>query len=671
MNGYGISAFVDGFYRGREIRDAGEDRKYNRKRQDRLDQMAEAREARAAEEHALMLKERGLRIDSAQIGLDEARRVAENEAAYRDIAAAGMDGFGAVTPSSKSPAPVVPTPADTGPAATPGQAAAQGVAQNLGLDLTMSDAAARNAAPPVPAMLPGFGAVPPPQSAPAQSAPVAAQVGPAAVAAGKLPASSVAPTPPQPQDLSRGRVVSVRGFGEDLFVHPDGRAFGMSTGQEILDPQILSIVQQQGAAPAMQASPENPLGPDYSHQFGQRGGTLADAGEVAARATAAIDTLPGKVVDAAGYALGTAANTVNRIINPWTGYVAGIEAPLTEHGALGPDRAAPPATSAGPAATQSAPSPASAPAPFSGPRAKSGGLADLAASADSYLGAVKPRAAGPRIENVPAAKQEAEAAAQVAGPAAAVAIAAAQQQAGGPLGAPGGDKLTDGQKERASTDALDHYTKVVVPQLVEEMVKRGDLDRAIQYQDFIEKRETQAAIKDWSAALVAATEGDMDAFAENIITVYNRLDYFGDDTTIVREDSGFTRDSQGNINGAVLTFKDENTGDTFQKIYNDPEQFYLMGLAATAPEEAFAWHEKKIAAAAEAQKGAVEKAEKEAQATEKRVDDVAKVIFESAMKNALPGAEPPITYAEARRQAQEQLGVPGAAAAPPPLLRRP
>lgn len=614
MSVFGISAFVDGLFKGRQYRQEQDDKKYERDRQQRMDEITFAREQRAIQEHELALRERGMRIDAAGMELDQARRAAENEAAYRKLTSDLM-----ANPSAgATPDPVLPASA-AAPAPSMGAVTVSSKGENT------QPSQAGLAAVPAQAPAPANGSV--------TGKPVQQRVAPGLGAVGPTPspAAAAAPAGAAQQADARGSVVSVRGMDEDVFLHPNGQAYGMSTGQRVTDPQMLSIIRQQAATASQtqQAPAQNPLKPNYEHDWGAS--LNRDISEVTNRIGAAGDAMTESVLGVPGTVLGTAANIVNRPLNTALEAVgAPVSVPLNDSGWFGPENA----DTAQPAAAS---------------------VADTPRSAPNQNAAAKP-----------VMKKEAQAAADLGGPAGAVAVTAAQKVAGEALGAPGSGQMTPAQVNRASADALDHYTSVVAPRLVEEMVKRGDVDRALKYQEFIDQAATKAAMKDWSAAMVAAVDGNMDVFADKIITVYNRLDYYGDDTTIVREKSGFTKDAQGNINGAVLTFKDERTGNTWEQILDDPEQFITMGIAATAPEKAFEHYEAKISAAKEGARGAVKE-------RQQRLDDLAKLIFTETNKSAL-SEDQKISYADAMLQAQQQIDGAGQeepTAAPPPLMRRP
>lgn len=655
MSVYGISAFVDGLFKGREYRQAQEDKKYDRARQERMDEIEFAKEKRAVEAHGLSMQYDRLLTDKAGLELGAMRRDEENQAAYAKIAA-DFDGGATAAPGAMAPSPAASVPVPPSgmgavtvgtsdkqpapiaqPAQTPGAAAAQGVASNLGLDLTMADAQR-----PRPVQIPqGLGAVP------------AAQPQAATQQGQTMAAAQALPDPRARYDELTARIAEFERIAmPKTWREPSPQS---SKAVQAATAQLPALyAERDKLEETLKAKRMDENGPNYNHQWGQPGGAFSDIGEAVTRGGLALNSVNDAIMEAPAYAAGTVANAVNRITNPWTSYIAGVEAPLNEMGALGPDAA--PAQ----APASAAPAPAPAPAPTSGaPRAP-----DPAPAAQG-LGATP--ALGPRKDALPAMKQEAQAVANTAGPAAAVAVAAAQNVTGQPLGAPGARNISPAQYERASKDALGQINQIMELQ-VAEMVKRGDIERALETQNFLETAKAKQATKKWAAMTVAATVGDIDVFADNFVDLYNDLDLIADGTTIVRDKSSFSRDSEGSVNGATLVFKDEASGNTWEMVIDSAEELQVLAIAATSPEKMAEYHAERVSAAQEGARGAAKERRKE-------VTDVANTIFKTKNEGALDVTQQ-ITYDEAMRQAQEAIESydntqADPAAAPPPLMRRP
>jgi hypothetical protein len=266
-----------------------------------------------------------------------------------------------------------------------------------------------------------------------------------------------------------------------------------------------------------------------------------------------------------------------------------------------------------------------------------------------------------------------DAMAEAATPAVKAAAAATEKASPGTMGVKPGEKVAPEQRERAAGSFIDHYMKVGAPMVIEDMLKRGDYEGAIGFQSWMDGQEAKAGMKSWAKAAFAASVGDMDSFADEIANAYNRLGYFPDGTPIDKEESGFTYGKNGEITGAVLTFKDEATGNTFEQVFSDPNDLVRLGITLMAPENAYAAfvEQQKSASGGLTPKEAIDAQNEQ----EKRIDDAAKLIYEQSQGAALTGGVP-LTYEQARAQAEAAiLGMSGAPAGmdagPVPVMRRP
>jgi hypothetical protein len=793
MSAFGFSAFVDGFFKGREIREGREDKKRQTERQERMDKILFDREARAAEMHDLDLKSKRQGLSAGELQIEAARRQRENEEEYRRIFAEGM--------ADPEPEPLGAKP-DAKSGTPEASAAVQGVAANLprleapsraadafiravpleslgakvvggagsdslsgggGTDIMgqapvsapggrgaptraatmamqgmgdpsrmMYEEALRRQAqmqgpqrdparvrgdvmpPPVdttsvnpsytenrpdrfaPDPQPPRVVAPPPPAGPDRrmqfeplgvprndwQAPPRVEVQEAAMAAMAPPQAPPAPPAPQGPQLDR----------RAQFDPPVDPRRPLSELAAFSPQQIRQSAQRDpNAGPTFAERAYEATKPNYDHPFLQDLNIMADVAEAGKRVlhtgNAIASAVVGNQIETAKQSAGMTANTVNNLVNPYSGYLTGFRAPLVPDtplgpgGILGPKAQAPAA--AGPDAAPNAP-PTAPQAPPTAPQAPpTAPQAPPAAPPNAPLGARQPPETpkqnpiapppGPRLgPTVESAKAlQVQQAAQAVGPAAAVAVEEAQKVAKGPIGATEGDRLTPKQRDRAATSAMDRYTTTVVPRLIEEMLKRGDVDRAIKFQEFMQAAETKRAMKDYVHMVVAAGEQDIETFGKHFIAAYNRLGYYNDGTTIVADKSKFTTDENGAVNGAILTFRNEQTGDTYERVYDDPNQLYMIGLAAADPLNAFTETAARIKSANEAAIGARRDARTEAKAAEKdrqkNISDVAKLIFEQASKDMKP-----IPYEMALEEARRLYPPPEEAqqAAPPPLLRK-
>lgn len=642
---YGIAGFVDGFVRGREVKNSWEDRKLDRERQKRLDDLTFARDKRDAEEH-------GARMGALR--RQEADWIRENNQrqSWEDANKAAVEAANAAMNADQGGQP--PSTSTSSSSGTPGpnaDAAAQ-IGQNLGLPV-------QSLAGSMATAIDANGGIAPTQSLGAVARPTP---DPAAVSGDAGNPVPVSPSPSvHPADPSRGRRVFINGMG-DVILHQNGTVYDVGTGQQITDPMMVKIVRD-AAVSSSRPPVVDPLGimPDYKHDWGAS--LAGDAAEAGRRGLAGLGAVEGGVADIARRGVQQAANAVNGAINPVAQYVTGGAVPEVPVFTGNGWEAKPPSQIA---AEQSK-------------ETLGAGLNDLSQTWKSATGGPKAPGAplasnakpGASASETALAETATDAMAGTATPAMQAATAAAQSDPKNTAkGVRPSAKTTEDQRGRAAKSFMDYYREVGAPIVMEDMLKRGDLKGAQAFQEYLDQSETKAGMESWAKAAFAANMGDMDTFASEIINAYNRLDYFPDGTTIVESQSGFTYGRDGEISGAKLTFKDEKTGNTFEQVFSDPSDLVKLGITMLAPEEAFKHYSDQVANAAEPNKAAQDRQDN----FDKRVDSAAKIIMESS--KGLDGI-PTKSYADARKEAEAAISglgtvAPGAGpAGSPPVMYRP
>lgn len=636
MSAYGIAGLVDGFFKGREIKDAKQDRKDNKKRQEKLDEFYAAEQGRIAERHGWNRDQNG-RVTSdweRARADDDAQRRAGQEAIDATDAAIAQDN----QPQDQG----APPPAG---AATSGPVA--GVAANLGIPMGAAPDRFAERMPTPEALMERFfdpnslGAVPvKAASEPPPAGGVAAQ-----------PTNTNAPSAPMAAPEP-----------EFIVLPPQSRAIEdeLAASGNVGPRYIPNPRYQPPASPQGDGADQTP---DRAHVFGQGlGGDIAEVGKrtlsgfgaVAGNAMESIpDTLRpvSQALDTATrYVTGT--NTVEDRARTSGQNVQGIyDDPAKRAQAVefmkARERGENPQSIVPGFAVKGSPHPG--PAPAGAPRP---------ANQPEAMGI------GPRISNVPdsapAATKELSAVADDAMAAIstpsiqAAAKAVAKEE---PLGAAGKRPITEKQRNRAAESYMDHYMKEGAPIYVKELLRQGKTDAAIAFQKFLDEKTTQKGIQHWARAAFAATVGDFDAFADEIFEGQNTAGYWGDSITIDKDKSGFTKDDEGNITGAKLTMVDGTTGNTFEQVFNSPADLVNAGMYFASPEVQFENAQKQVEAAREANLGAVNEAKADAKDTGKAELDiltVAKKLLESANEIGAPARMgpdgkplPPMTLDEA------------------------
>lgn len=240
-------------------------------------------------------------------------------------------------------------------------------------------------------------------------------------------------------------------------------------------------------------------------------------------------------------------------------------------------------------------------------------------------------------------------------------------------------KGVTGRTERAAEDDfLEEYRKVGVPQIIEHFLKTGKVDQAKAFQTWVDDEGVKEGQRAWAKGVQAAQMGDEEGFFDHLTDAYNSTDYFDDGFEAVREESGITKDDKGNVTGAYITYRDQETGEKKRIDYDEIEDLYRMGIQFLSPEAVFEHGMEQVAKADEI-RAANEKQERELElerekagirgiAKRKTPEQELAAEVESLRKNDLTGqfsnlsAEEQTARAmaniEARKQALSGFGTP-------------
>lgn len=572
---YGIAGFVEGFMGGRDKRNEWEDRKLDRARQAKFDELSVGADKRSAEEHA-----RRIRILDQQIaGTDKALAA---QAAEEKMYLESVDATKAAMDADQAGMGIPGV--DVAPAAPPAPAATSG-RQSLPLGLPSMDS---------------------------RSAAMMERMAPADVVAAQAAKSSLPATLPLGRPGATAPVAPPRALVEAVQKQEAQVTADNSALYDQIDKQSAALGLTGVAIPVYDGKTTDA---EYA-KAKKRAAAAADAEREDAQT---VENLRRQAFEDGPLPIEWRRDAAEKLRG--MGYIpadpqgktlkkVGVGAPVNMEAAPGPriGKTPPPDSS-------------------------------LKTSFDKYtasMGSTVPASAPPVV------KQMSATAAETLKATSTPAIDAAAQAASMGLPKPKpGAKVTEATRDKYAKGFMDHYMKVGAPMVLEGFLKTGQFDKATAFQEFISRTETKAGMANWAKAAFAVSTGDMDAFADNVLQAGNRLGYFGDDTTIVKDESGFTRDKAGNITGAKITFKDEKTGNTFDQVFTDPNDLVKL-VMLLAPELAFEYFYKQQEAAVTASLGL----KKEQAATEKaeaRAEAAAQLGADPTAGADVPAA-PPVAY---------------------------
>ena len=743
MSGAAISGFVDGLFRGIGVRHGWEDRKREIGRQKRSDEIRDSAEARAAQEHTRRMKAMDNGLSDWERGRADSDfyRTAYEDAATATDASFGAMPQGQTPGAKPNEAPEQPdltspahgvamelgidprlvrqnrsadimtrlSPADKLQA----QADAQPVAaKRAGSSPTIDRRAQFEPRPdmaPAPAPAPQQGidrrAQFEPMEGMAPAHPTQTNIDTRAqqIADGlgitveeylaRAPNGSrySADRRPVAQGMPTASPGGIRYLPDGTAVMPAprgaiadelGAARGGPVGPNFVpNDRLYTAPQGEAAAATIQPDPRRTVQPVDSRSRGQR---ISDAiGPVRRFAAESADKTLGAFAGVGSEAYGT--------LQQGAGYVAGaVGAPetadmLLDAGTKNRTQARDQATKGFFAANGSErPEPSASPS-AQGQTATPQAAPEQAAAPQAYgagtPGAVPPAHIPMKAAATPQEKQDAAAAVEVldktATPAAKDATVAATQAMGVK---PQQKTVTDAQYKRGGQAWMERYIEVGAPKVLEALISRGEFAKAEAFQSFMQTSSTKAAMKDLGVASAAFLLGDADKGASQLMKVFNNLGYFPDGTQVVDDETDFTRDKDGNINGLKMTFRDADSGNTWEMVETgDVASLMTKLVPMVMPENAFEFYWKQQESATAAVKGAATAADAAAKSDQARIDKLAADIFKQSAEigAARVGPDgkplPPMTideaYAEATRVINGGRAPQGQAAVPPAAYR--
>ena len=145
-------------------------------------------------------------------------------------------------------------------------------------------------------------------------------------------------------------------------------------------------------------------------------------------------------------------------------------------------------------------------------------------------------------------------------------------------------KATPAQEERASKTFLEFYAETAGPKVVREYLRQGNVEKAQAFTEWSEMVETKSMMKSWSKAVFAGSINDEDGVLEHLSDTFNKID---DGYEVIKGESGFERDKEGNTVGLNLMIKNTKTGETFVREFEDQGDLIEQGIYALAPENVF------------------------------------------------------------------------------------
>lgn len=151
------------------------------------------------------------------------------------------------------------------------------------------------------------------------------------------------------------------------------------------------------------------------------------------------------------------------------------------------------------------------------------------------------------------------------------------------LGLKPGQNVSKEQMDKGAQAYIDRYYETVVPQAVQFYVSRGEPEKAQALMDLVESRKGKAALKDIGRSTFSVLNGDYDGAAEHMLSAFKQYGYADSDMEVDLDATGIVHDDSGQPIGGKVVFRDKKSGETFEKSFATADEFIKYGHMMISP----------------------------------------------------------------------------------------
>lgn len=152
-----------------------------------------------------------------------------------------------------------------------------------------------------------------------------------------------------------------------------------------------------------------------------------------------------------------------------------------------------------------------------------------------------------------------------------------------------GDKPKQSEVRAAARQASVRFQKEEVERHARVLESEGMLKEAAAWREYAQSENTRKAMEKLSEAMFYWNMNDESRALQSVVELYNMNGYYDDGLSALSEGTAFQYDPQGNISGLTVTFRDEASGEVFQQTINGPrDKVMAMVIGGLSPEATFA-----------------------------------------------------------------------------------
>ena len=148
---------------------------------------------------------------------------------------------------------------------------------------------------------------------------------------------------------------------------------------------------------------------------------------------------------------------------------------------------------------------------------------------------------------------------------------------------------TKAEVRAVAKEAGVRFQKTEVDRHARVLEAEGRFEEVTAWREFAQGENTRLAMEKLSEAMFYWDMNDEGNALQSVVELYNMNGYYDDGLSALSEGTAFSYDAQGNINGLTVTFRDEASGEVFQRQVRGPrDKVMAVVIGSLSPEATFA-----------------------------------------------------------------------------------
>lgn len=143
------------------------------------------------------------------------------------------------------------------------------------------------------------------------------------------------------------------------------------------------------------------------------------------------------------------------------------------------------------------------------------------------------------------------------------------------------------ESEQVAERFVSDYRQRGAAPIIQRFIATGRVDEAREFQEWLDQEGVRQGMHAWARAIHSYQVNDLEGMVEGLVEAYEAPGYYEDGLSVVRNQTRMLHNSDGELIGADITFRDNASGRTFTQQVRGVNDLVAVGIGSLAPEAAF------------------------------------------------------------------------------------